>query len=483
LDFSTLETLQKNHPAWRLLNADYAPLVAAFLHSVFIKNNVRGLPRAELVSRLEDTLFELRQNRGSETYPKEASYYLDVWAHEAQGWLRKYYPAGKDEPSYDLTPSAEKALHWLEGLTQRKFVGTESRLLTVFDLLKQLVYGSGLDPQARLADLERRRKELDAEIEEVRSGVAPIFDQTALRDRFQQIGSTARELLSDFREVEQNFRQLDRETREKIALWDGGKGELLSQIFGERDAIADSDQGRSFKAFWDFLMDPSRQEELNTLWEAAFSLAPIQELRPDARLKRIHFDWLEAGEHTQRTVALLSAQLRRFLDNQAWLESRRIMQILHGIEASALTVRDQGLKGPTMEIDALSPEIDLPFERPLYSPPLQANYRLSVERGNADSLSTEALFEQIFVDRAKLEAALSKTLAGRQQITLARLIEEFPLEHGLAELVVWLALASERKETIFDESTADLVLWTDPEGKRRQAEIPRIILTGASHGQ
>jgi hypothetical protein len=36
----------------------------------------------------------------------------------------------------------------------------------------------------------------------------------------------------------------------------------------------------------------------------------------------VHHDWLEAGEHTQRTVAQLSQQLRRFLDDRAFLENR-----------------------------------------------------------------------------------------------------------------------------------------------------------------
>ena len=35
----------------------------------------------------------------------------------------------------------------------------------------------------------------------------------------------------------------------------------LQKILGERDVIADSDQGRSFRAFWDFLMSQARQEE------------------------------------------------------------------------------------------------------------------------------------------------------------------------------------------------------------------------------
>ncbi|MGH8548574.1 MAG: DUF3375 family protein [Methylococcales bacterium] len=75
----------------------------------------------------------------------------------------------------------------------------------------------------------------------------------------------ARELRTDFRELEHNLRLLDRRVRERIALWQGAKEILLEEIMGERDAIADSYQGKSFRAFWDFLMSSSRQEELTEL--------------------------------------------------------------------------------------------------------------------------------------------------------------------------------------------------------------------------
>ena len=35
-----------------------------------------------------------------------------------------------------------------------------------------------------------------------------------------------------------------------MAMWEGGKGKLLEEVLGERDIITDSDQGRSFRAFW-----------------------------------------------------------------------------------------------------------------------------------------------------------------------------------------------------------------------------------------
>jgi hypothetical protein len=40
------------------------------------------------------------------------------------------------------------------------------------------------------------------------------------------MASTARALLSEFREVDQSFRMLHRSARERIATWDGSKGAL-----------------------------------------------------------------------------------------------------------------------------------------------------------------------------------------------------------------------------------------------------------------
>lgn len=214
--------------------------------------------------------------------------------------MRKFYRPGSDEAQFDLTPATEKAIAWLAQLSERQFVGTESRLLTLFDLLKQMREGSEADPAKRLAKLHKKRDEIDSEIARVVSGDVPLLDDTAVKDRFQQFMQGARELLTDFREVEHNFRQLDRRVRERIALWDGGKGALLEQIMGERDAIADSDQGKSFRAFWDFLLSTRRQEELTELLDRVLQLPAVADLKPDVRTRRVHYDWMEAGEHRQR---------------------------------------------------------------------------------------------------------------------------------------------------------------------------------------
>lgn len=479
LDFATLSALRTHHPAWRLLRSDHAPLVASFLHRVFVAPNVRTMAAADLAEALEDELYGLRQTLGDDALPKDAIDYLNDWAGPDKGWLRKFYRQGTDEAQFDLTPATEKAIAWLGTLTERSFVGTESRLLTLFDLLRQMSEGSESDPEKRIAELKKRRAEIDTEIERVLSGDVPLLDDTALKDRFQQFMQLARDLLSDFREVEHNFRLLDRRVRERIALWEGSKGALLEEIMGERDAIADSDQGRSFRAFWDFLMSSRRQEELTGLLSQVLSLPPVADLKPDARTRRVHYDWLEAGEHTQRTVARLSQQLRRFLDDQAWLENRRIMDILHGIEARALALRDRPPSGEIMAIAEAAATIELPMERPLFAPalkPVIADIELQAGEEDIDAAS---LYNQIVVDRAQLGRNIRNALQDRSQVTLAELAERHPLEHGLAELVAYLQLGSESFTTVVDEATRDVITWDaatdDNVLVRKAARLPRII--------
>ncbi len=479
MDFGTLDSLRTHHPAWRLLRSEHAPLIASFLHRVFVLPNVRVMAAADLSEALDDELYALRQRLGDSAFPKPALDYLNDWAGPEKGWLRKFYARDSDEPQFDLTPATEKAIAWLGTLTERSFVGTESRLLTLFELLKQMSEGSEADPEKRVAELNKRRDEIDAEIQRVLAGDLPLLDDTGLKDRFQQFMQLARELLTDFREVEHNFRMLDRRVRERIALWDGAKGALLEEIMGERDTIADSDQGRSFRAFWDFLMSSRRQEELTGLLERVLALPPVADLKPDARTRRVHYDWLEAGEHTQRTVAQLSQQLRRFLDDQAWLENRRIMDILHGIEAKALALRDCQPVGEVMQIADCAAAIELPMERPLFTPPFKPRIAdLVLEAGEAD-LDADVLYSQVVVDRAQLARHIRHALQAHSQVTLRELTETQPLQQGLAELVAYLQLGNEAFRTTVDETRPEVITWeavaSDGAPVRKAARLPRVI--------
>jgi Protein of unknown function (DUF3375) len=476
MDFDEITWLRSSSPAWRLLRADNAPLILSFLHQVFIEENVRSIPAAELASRLDDELYA-RNERVPHSFPKAARAYLDDWAAPEAGWLRKYYPEGSDEPHFDATPAVERALQWVRGLQERDFVGTESRLNTVFDLLRQIVFGTEADPAAKIEELRRQQRTLADEIARIEAGEATMLDPSGVRDRYQQFAVTARELLADFRQVEENFRKLDRQLREKVTGWQGGKGELLDDILGSRESITGSDQGRSFQAFHDFLLSRSRQEELSDLLDRVHRLSGNAERDP--RLRHVHHDWLQAAEAAQVTVRQLSEQLRRFLDDQVWFENRRVIDLLRDIEARALSLRDEPRVDLTIELDAPAPEVRLPMERPLYTPVRKPRLDSDPVRaaGSGDESDPAALFEQVYVDPGPLRGNVRAALRRAPQVGLADLVGRSPLTHGVAELVAYLSLRDDAFTIVYDDASCEQVSWTGLDGKQRTASLPRVTFT------
>jgi flagellar motility protein MotE (MotC chaperone) len=464
--------MRERHPAWRLLRAANAALILSFLGRFFVEENNAATAAGVLASALDDELYVLNGGeRDDPRYPRSPEQYLQDWSATEAGWLRRFYPVGSDEVHYDATAAFEKAYAWVAGLQERAFVGTESRLQTIVDLLRQIVHGAEADPDVRLAELRRRRDEIDREIADVQAGEIAVMDPTALRERYQQFATTARELLSDFREVEEKFRGLDRDARERIASWDGSKGQLLSELVGSRSDINSSDQGRSFRAFYDLLLSGARQDELGDLLNTVQGLS---EVRADRRLRTIHHDWAEAAERTQLTVRQISEQLRRFLDDQVWLENRRVLDLVRTIEATALTVREQP-PSIGLEIEEPGVRISLPLERPLFDARPAVVVESLLDPDADEDVDTSALFRQAFIDQARLADNVRSAVPRRGSALLSDIVTAFPVTQGAAEIVGYLALTDEDLDIELDESGETLIDYREAETMRR-IRMPRVTV-------
>ncbi len=476
MDFHRLVGL-RSHPAWRLLQADSAPLIISFLNRAFILTNQRSIAAEELATRLDDYLHHLRESTGDNKFPRKGRDYLNDWASGEQGYLRKYYPAASvgDEPLFDLTPATEKVIEWLSGFEQKQFVGTESRLLTVFRLLNEIAHETEADPQLKIDRLEQEKVALEQEIARLKNGQSAPHDPTRVKEKFLQAEDTARHLLSDFRQVEENFRHLDRGVRERITTGNSGKGQMLDDVFSEQDAITESDQGRSFKAFWSWLMSPASQEELQQTLEKVLALPEVQSLEHDELLGRIRFRLLEAGDKVNSTCAQLVEQLRHYLADQAWLENRRIMEIVREIEQSAIAVRQ---KPPPDKLFAClqpyKPEIELPMSRGLFRPALRPVIDETPEQGKA-SFDSSVLYSQHYVDERELRARIRQALQDRQQISLSELIEQYPVRKGLSEVVAYLHIATESDRAMINSDREETISWKDDSGYQKSAGMAEVL--------
>ena len=381
-----------------------------------------------------------------------------------------------------MTSTAQKAIEWVVSLRAENFVGTESRLITIFRLLNELVEQSDADPERRIRELERRKAELEAEIELAKQGVVRMLEPVQIKERFVQAMQISREILSDFRAVEQNFRELNRSMREKIAGWNKGKGELLEDFFFTHDGIYESDQGKSFQAFLEFLMSRAAQEDFEETVKQVCALEPVKELSFGQDSQRIVWDWIAGSKHVQTTIASISEQLRRYVDENFLEEERRINQIIKNIEAAAIGIADcEKPQGVFVRMDSLSPELSLPFDRPLFTPPVQAAFaEMKLEYGDSDAAADSALYSHISVDRALLNRQIDSLLEKETKITLAQVVEAYPIQFGLAELVAYLVIAQYKPGSAIQTDVTEPIFWEDAHGIRHRADFGRITYSNSN---
>lgn len=200
-----------NNRAISLIQKENAPLILAFFIHAFKERNKIAYLNSEISSILSDFLFTA--NHPTEQYAGTPKYYLEQWTKD--GFLRQYYEARNDEAIFELTPAAEQAIRWITELNKTEFVGTESRLLQVFNMLKDLVIGVTQDKEKKLSELEKKKAEIERDIERLHQQEIDRYDPTRIRESFMLIEESSAKLLSDFKQTEENFRNLNSRAREE----------------------------------------------------------------------------------------------------------------------------------------------------------------------------------------------------------------------------------------------------------------------------
>ncbi len=228
--FQTSETI-------RLFRSDHAPLILAFFSGLSREDNVLVLSESDLIERLANFLEDIDflevsdsdENTQLSYFEAKAKQLIKRWTDH--GYLRNDLDL-EGTVLYELTPESEKALQWLDTLKKREFVGTESRMKDIINRLRDLVENTNANPDTRLHELALKKAKIEQEMARIQQNQeVRTFDDYQIKSRFQEVNRLAQQLLSDFREVEGNFRELTRDIYHRHMELRGGKGQILRYAF------------------------------------------------------------------------------------------------------------------------------------------------------------------------------------------------------------------------------------------------------------
>jgi len=481
VDYDFLKRSLDSDPAVRLLRANQAALVLCFLHAAFKENHLITVSHSDLVLRLAGFLERYGQgaDEGGSSLERAAQL-IDSWCSEQNRWLRKYMD-DRGVVQHELTPALERALRWLEDLKPREFVGTESRFQDILRRLRELVEGGGVDPQKRLAELTERRAELGREIRRIRAtGRVESFTPVQMRERFEEISRSARDLLADFRQVEQNFKDLVREILREQSGSETDRGSLLGFTLDMVDELHSSPQGQSFDSFWQFLVADSGRDEINRLVDEVFRLLAEKGVSvQDLFLRKLKFYLHQAGKKVVETNHLLAEKINRILAQQVARERRKIRELIGEIRWLALRHLDR----PPAAEDFLrvegAPELSMVMDRPLSAAQRETTFLLpeTAEAGLAEA-NLSPLFGQSAVDERRLKERVQEMLAeaGGGPITLREVVERHPVEQGLSEIIAYLVLASVMERALISEDESDPLSYRR-DGEEVRVVVPRVIFS------
>jgi hypothetical protein len=447
-DVAEAERLLEN-PAVRLLRSPNAAFVLTFLHRAFKEHHAIAVPESHLRARLDNFLDEARSDRPG-TMPQTSADYLAAWCGPEHLLLRKLFREDANEPVFELTAAAERAMQWLEDMQQRTFVSTESRLEMIVRQLEEIVLFATPDVIQRVAALRTQQAAIQQQIDAIEATrTAETYSPVRLSERFANALDMARALAADFRQLEDNFKEVARQLAEQATSSAATKGQIVSKLLDTHAALKESAQGQSFYAFWKLLSSPNRQQRFRQLTRQVYLIDDIDPaLRSNRLLERLSSRLLVEGERVVRSNERMAATLRRALEHAASGEDRRMREIIHEIQRLAIVNQDNPPNEDGFFDLSAPPSVFATFSRSFWQPEAVGRVvgELNARNGTLDWDMVDRFRELAELNIGRLREQLRVCLVANDSVLLSHVLNRFPPRDGVLEVIGYLIIATEGKE-------------------------------------
>ncbi|MEM6700888.1 MAG: DUF3375 family protein, partial [Bacteroidota bacterium] len=287
-------------------------------------------------------------------------------------------------------------------------------------------------------------------------------------------------LISDFKEVETNFKDISLNIYRQQTRQGMNKGQILGYALDATEELKTSDQGKSFYAFWQFLIADNKQDELLKLIENTYEILRKRDIViADNFLRKIKLFLHNAGQKVIDSNHLLAEKLSRILAERNILERRRAREIINEIKnlASQKMKKYQGRRR-FLEIDGL-PEFDLSLDRPLGRKPQVANFQnqpTEIGSNQFEKAELGSLFDQFEMDKQLLESKIAELLQTQSKVSLGEVLKVYPIENGLEEIITYISIASKSNLHKIEAQEKEQVAWKlEDSGQQKTIVLPKVI--------
>jgi len=498
-DSNYFENLIKNDPGYSLLKSNSASLVISFFYQEFIVFSKMSVLAADFEIHLDAFLKDHKEELNdfdaeNLDEPEEASLdqkdrkqkvrvYIEKWCKK--GYLLRYHN-NEREAVLELTPSILKLFNWLDDLKPKKFIGTESQFKSILDQLHNLYQHITEDTATRLKALRQEKANIEKEIKRLEEGgKVESYSPVQIFEMVDLCLRNGKDLMNDFRQVEDNFRQAGAEIYKKQSELNYSKGDILGFALDTDEKLRESPQGQSFDAFWKFIAEDN-DNEINSIANAIIEkISATSEIN---QLDTLDTDFLlnfkknlfEAGSKIIDTKHGITDRLSRVLQQNQNGNYQKLNSLINDIKKIAsekFKSDDYTNQRDFMKFDT-KPILARSFAPVLPNMQKEFSEMEKFDSSDIDISDYNDLLTHFFVDRKQL---LQNISAYRKkhilQFTLGDLLSEYPVTKGMAEIAVYYDLLNSEKDLTIDEGSREMIQYEN-NGNIIKVTVPKLIFKG-----
>jgi len=472
---------RRQNPAWQLLAARRAPLVLGCLKPLFEKTQ-DGIVLEDALQLLSEML---SQHANSDEFGIDTEDYPKIARKELRDWIKRGLIVER-EGRLLATDALQRTLQFVDGLNDRIMTSTASRLATVQREIENLEARLNPDRQSRAGYLKQKIKALEEELRQVEAGHFDVLEGNQAIEGIREVFNLALSLRADFRQVEDSYREADRDLRHSIISDHHHRGEIVDKLLDGHDDLLETVEGQVFHGFYDQLNQSveleNMKQRLRTILNNPASEKALKR-RQQNDLRWLVTRLVSESRGVIRARARSERDVKGFLKTGLATENHRVGELLNQILEVALDVDWTSAKvrrsdSPLPPVSVAVPNLPL-VERLRFKSVDQEDpqsLELQEQAMNLDDVEEEFWYAFDGLDRdALIRETLEFLAATGREVSLAELAKALPPTHDLETLALWLGLAREAELPVL--KAQEIVDISDREGLRLRFYVPMVKLS------
>lgn len=454
-----------NSPVVKFLQKENAVLIISFLYNEYELKEKGEIQKFELIRLLDMYLIEIRKESNNK-FSFSAKEYIELWQKDETPYLQTvYFNNELNDWMIQPTTTVKKTFKWVEELEEQEYIDTEIGFLNILNTMKKIVFGTLIDPNEKLAQLNADKKNIEEQIKSLEELVLKgekmeQIDSHQIRSKYSNIVRDSKRLIHDFDEISDKYKKLKAEIKDRYNIEKLSRGAVLGSYLETDSKLQENPLVKSYKAFRAYLR-PESEDQLEELIERIHALPQIKPIE-DRFVSRLTMHLGVASKKVGHIDGEIFNWVKTIFDEKFQENAKQIYALTQDIKRIVLENKENFPdQKKFIEVEAY-PEIF--SDRIPFVPVTKIKFSERIIIQSAEDFKDDILDDiknRFSIDETELRANLSDLTKTFGSITLTEVIRKYPIKKGLPEVIAYIKIATTDNLCLIDRSQKATIVYDD----------------------